>query len=271
MRRLLAVALVASALVAGAAAFRVSVTRDAARPPSPTFPELPAAAARAAREEAAPGARNTPSPAPEPARAVSLADRLSHLLSSLRRSVAAREAAGLPYTEQELTQVMALEREAKGLEADLAGELSAHPEAGHALFDFLRALEEESVALRIAAAIAPSLGEGVRARLAALLGGGGSPRERRLAIALLAPDPSRSSLLALLHAAQADGEAGLRRAAFEALAWGRPSGDDAALIREVASTRAACEPDPSVRTAALGLTETGPGEPRAAAASRRGR
>ncbi len=221
----------------------------------------------------APPADPSPAPAIAPLPGQRVLEELCRSLATLRARVRFHSDTGTPYAPGELEEVMALERGVQELGAALARAVAESPGDGQRVIDRLLAMEDEESALRIARMIAGAVDDAIRSRLAAALSGVGTPRERRVALVVLAGDPSRSSLSALLHAAQADAEPSIRNAALqEARSRAARHPDEAPLIREVAATRAACEPDETARRTAASLAQPPPaGDARVRVAARVGR
>jgi len=185
--------------------------------------------------------------------AVEIFERLASLASRVQSIVKSHQDGKVPYAQEELADLMCLERDVQGLIQELVRSLRQNPSDGHAVLDRLVALEDECTSLRLAGAIAAAFDEPVRERLARALREGASLRERLLACRILTVDPGPLSLQALLHAAQRDADPDGRLAALEALDARRHRGypNEAPLIRHAAATVSATDPDHGVRARAV--------------------
>jgi len=217
--------------------------------------------------EAASFAETLPVPAEVAARAptlqagerdprLAIAERLSLLFTSIRERVNSRQGKGIPYSDAELSEVMALEREAGRLGLELKRSLEENPRGSDSLIDWILGLEDETTALRITGQVAGAFDVAAGERMAAVLRGSSFPRERRIAALALSMDTGQASLLNLLAASRADADAGVRRASLESVAARMPqpeSRGDLPLIRQIAGTLAAGDPDERVRGTAASI------------------
>lgn len=261
MRLLLTVAAIALALLGGALLWRLRSGGSglAARPQArPERPELRPIDDPILLPEPATG--SIPSRPPNDPlgedRVASLTERLFPLLRQIKSKVDGHKALRIPYSEEELAELMAWEREATGLAAELSESWRRDPREADVLLAKMLSIDDDEVALRLMDLFEGPLDTGFEARLAEILRTRPDAGARRIGVAGLARQETPGSLSVLLAAAEADADAAVRIDALDALALRgrrRASADEARMIVEALDRRAAVDPDDRVRARAADL------------------